>query len=145
MPDHDIPHKPVTWMIVEDDAAIRNVILTMCELWEFQTVVFEDGFQAMEYLRDENPPPPLPDIALIDIRIPGPAGHEIGAMIREHPVLKNIGVILMTAYELPGSEEERYLAMSGADHLIYKPLPAMDELFNLSNEVIAKRRAKNTP
>jgi CheY-like chemotaxis protein len=127
-------------MIVEDDAAIRMVIETMCELWDLKTLVFEDGFRAMKYL-DTNPlPTPLPDVALLDIRIPGPWGQEIGANIRKHPQLKDIGVILMTGYELQSSEEDRYLKVSGADRILYKPLPAMDELRDMVDAVLAKRQ-----
>lgn len=142
MPDHDKEDKPITWMIVEDDAAIRMVIETMCELWELKALVFEDGFRAMKYL-DTNPlPTPLPDVALLDIRVPGPWGQEIGASIRKHPQLKDIGVILMTGYELQSSEAANYLKVSGADRILYKPLPAMDELRDLVNGVLAKRQKK---
>ena len=139
----DYPTKQkLTWLVVEDDPAIRDVIETMCELWEFDVITFKDGFEATEYLKKDAPLKPLPDIALLDIRMPGPWGHEISARIREHATLKNIGIILMTAYELPGSDEDQYLRASGADHLLYKPLPAMDELLKKIDEVIAKRKQK---
>ncbi len=131
----------MTWLVVEDDYAIRDVINTMCELWDFNVVALKDGFQAMEYLRNENPSP-MPDVALIDIRMPGPWGHEVGARIRAHPRLNNIGVILMTAYELAGSDEAQYISTSGADELLYKPLPPMDELLALVKQVIARRQAR---
>ena len=51
----------------------------------------------------------------------------------------------MTAYELPGSDEDQYLRASGADHLLYKPLPAMDELLKKINEVVAKRKQEGKP
>lgn len=141
MSDSHQNHTPMTWMVVEDDQTIREVINTMCELWEFNVISFKDGFQAAAYLKNDNPPPPLPDIALIDIRVPGPWGHEIGALIRTHPRLSNIGVILMTAYELAGADEENYLRVSGADRLLYKPLPPMDELLSLVKEVLNRRKA----
>ena len=131
----------MTWMVVEDDTAIRNVIETMCELWDFNILSFKDGFDATSYLKKSDPPTPLPDVALLDIRMPGPWGHEIGAHIRKHPLLQNIGVLLMTAYELPGEDEKRYLESSGADRLVYKPLPPMDELLELINEIINARKS----
>lgn len=129
----------LTWMVVEDDHAIRDVIVTICELWEHNIVTFKDGFEAMAYLENEELTPPLPDIALIDIRMPGPWGHEISARLREHPQLKDIGIVLMTAYALPGADEHTYLEASGADQLIYKPLPPMDELREKVEEIIKKR------
>ncbi|NDJ53362.1 MAG: response regulator [Chloroflexi bacterium] len=129
----------MTWMIVEDDPAIRDVLETMCELWDFDALIFTDGFKAMEYLSKEELGDKRPALALLDIRVPGPWGHEISARIREHPDLNNIGIILMTAYELPGPDKEEYLIRSGADRLIYKPLPSMDELLQLVTDVLEAR------
>jgi CheY-like chemotaxis protein len=52
-----------------------------------------------------------------------------------------IGVILMTAYELPGQDEEKYLESSGADKLLFKPLPPMDDLLAFVQDVINERSA----
>lgn|SRR5574341_450953 len=133
-------NRPLTWMLVEDDTAIRNVIETMCELWDIKTISFKDGFEASEYLAKSTLPDPIPQVALLDIRMPGPWGHEIGAKIRSHEVLRNIGVILMTAYELPGEDEQEYLQVSGADTLLYKPLPPMEELHHIINQILEKRK-----
>lgn len=134
-------NRPMTWMIVEDDTAIREVIEMMCELWGFTAISFRDGFQAMEYLSNKTLPEPQPEVALLDIRVPGPWGHEISAKIRQHPDLANIGIILMTAYELPGADEDRYLHTSGADQLLFKPLPPMDELLDFVTAVLERRKA----
>jgi len=138
----DLP-KAMTWMIVEDDAAIRDVIEMMCELWGFKTVTFRDGFQAADYLSRPELEGPMPDVALLDIRMPGPWGHEISSRIRQHPTLKDIGIVLMTAYELPGADEERYLKTSGADKLLFKPLPPMDDLLAFVNGVLEARRSNS--
>ena len=134
--------KQMTWMIVEDDAAIRDVIEMMCELWGFKALTFRDGFQAADYLSNPELAEPLPDVALLDIRMPGPWGHEISSRIRQHPRLSDIGIVLMTAYELPGADEERYLQTSGADKLLFKPLPPMDDLLEFVNGVLEARRKK---
>lgn len=134
--------KPMTWMIAEDDSAIREVVEMMCELWGFTTISFKDGFQSMEYLSNNHLPAPLPDIALLDIRMPGPWGHEISARIRQHPEISDIGIVLMTAYELPGADEDRYLQTSGADQLLFKPLPPMEELLGFVTKVLERRKAK---
>ena len=144
MTDHVHPLEKMTWMIVEDDSAIRDVIEMMCELWSFNVISFKDGFQAMEFLNNEHLPEPLPHVALLDIRMPGPWGHEISARIRQHPQLGKIGIVLMTAYELPGQDEEKYLESSGADKLLFKPLPPMDELLSFVQDVIRARTPKQT-
>ena len=55
-------------------------------------------------------------------------------------MIKDIGIVLMTAYELPGADEERYLRESGADEMLFKPLPPMDELLTFVVAVLEKRR-----
>lgn len=134
----------MTWLVVEDDHAIRDIIVTMCELWEFDVIAFRDGYEADDYLNNPEPGDPRPDIALLDIRMPGPWGHELGAKIRQHPRLKDIGIILMTAYELVGADEDEYIRSAGADALLYKPLPPMDELLDLVNEIREKRSRELT-
>jgi CheY-like chemotaxis protein len=128
-------------LIVEDDPLIRSVVKTMCELWDYKVVTMEDGYKASAYLEQNPLPEPVPTFALLDIRMPGPWGHEIGKKIRQHPQLKDIGIVMMTAYELRRAEEEDVFKTSGADRILYKPLPAMDELHKLFKEVLAARRA----
>lgn len=134
----------MTWLVVEDDHAIRDIIVTMCELWEFDVIAFKDGYEASDYLNQTDPGAPYPDIALLDIRMPGPWGHELGAKIRQHPRLKDIGIILMTAYELVGADEDEYVQSAGADALLYKPLPPMDELLELVKRIIENRSRELT-
>ena len=135
------PQDKLTILLAEDDFAIRDIISTMCELWDFNVLSFKDGNRVSEYLANDNPADPLPDVALLDIRMPGPWGHELGAKIRQHPRLRNMGIILMTAYELAGEDESAYMKHAGADRLIYKPLPAMDELLAVVQDVLKVRHA----
>jgi len=130
----------LTWMVVEDDQAIRQVLEMMCDLWGFQILLFKDGFAAMSYLEQPALPEPIPNIALLDIRMPGPWGHEVSRVIRQHNQLSNIGVLLMTAYELPGDDEQQYIEASGADGILYKPLPPMDDLLGRVRHVLADRK-----
>jgi CheY-like chemotaxis protein len=136
------PTENMTWLVVEDDASFRDIVTTMCELWGVRTIVFSDGQQAATWLdgpaKEEKE---LPDLALLDIRMPGLQGHEVAARIRRHPRLASMGIILMTAYELPGEEQERVMAVSDADLLMFKPLPMMEELMKIGRDIIDKRQA----
>lgn len=132
----------MTWMIAEDDRAIRDIIVTMCEIWGLDVITFENGNQVTTYLSSEPLPPPLPDVALLDIRMPGMWGHEVGALIRQHPVVRNIPIILMTAYELDTPDEAEYRSVSDADAIIYKPLPPMEELLDMVETIVEERKAR---
>ena len=130
---------PLTLLVVEDDSIVRDTIELMCELWGYSVVSFSNGYQTQEWLSNEVITPPLPDLALLDIRMPGPDGFEIAEMIRLHPQLHNIGIILMTAWELPQTQREEVMTSSGADQLLDKPLPGMKELQAIIMDVLARR------
>ena len=132
---------PLTLLVVEDDSIVRDTIELMCELWGYEVLSFTNGFQTQEWLNNEPLAPPLPDLALLDIRMPGPDGYEIAAMIRQHPQLHNMGIILMTAWELPQTQREEVMASSGADQLLDKPLPGMKQLQAIILDVLALRQS----
>lgn len=130
---------PLNWLIVEDDPAIREIVELGCELQGHDAFSFPNGRRALEWmetLTEEG----VPDVALLDIRMPGgPDGHELAAEMRRHPLLTNIAIILMTAYELPGPQHQEVMTVSGADRLFFKPLPALEELTATVREIIASR------
>lgn len=111
------------------------------ELLGHHYVAFKDGNSAFQYL-DSDLSGPHPDVALIDIRMPGPWGHDVSAKLRKTPGLKDIPVLLMTAYELDRSEIETYIQHSGADRLIYKPLPPFEELEQIVQDIRSERKER---
>lgn len=129
---------PQVWLIIEDDAAIRQVLVMTVEMMGFQAVALRDGSQALAYLQ-ESQPQPLPEVALIDIRMPGVWGHEVGAQLRQHSRLGSIPMFLMTAYELEEGEAEEYLRVSGADQMLAKPLPPLEDVISLVQRIRAGR------
>jgi hypothetical protein len=56
-------------------------------------------------------------------------------------VLGQVAMVLITAYKLTPTEEEEVVKRSGADELVYKPLPKFGDLQALLDETIARRRA----
>ncbi len=131
-----------TWMIVEDEPDITEVLLAMFEIWNVQSVSFADGQEAIEWVDAVDAGKvhgELPSLALLDIRLPGADGTEVAARLRRSPRLGNIGIVMITAYRLSPAKEQDVMAASGADRLLYKPLPVMGELKAIFDEVLAKR------
>ena len=136
-----------TWLLVEDDRDIYDVLLAMFDIWDVTCLGFEDGQEALSWIDavDENPRlvEELPELAVLDIRLPGVYGPEIGARLRRSPVLGNIAIALVTAYRLSPSKEEEIIAQSGADIFLMKPFPVLHELRRELQQVIDSRRASS--
>ncbi len=135
-----------TWMVVEDEPDIYEVLLAMFEMWGIEGVAFVDGEEALAWVDEvdeERFKGELPELALLDIRLPGNvSGTDVAARLRKSPILGQSAIVLSTAYRLSADEEREVMAKAEADKLMYKPLPRFNELQKVLEEVIAERRAK---
>lgn len=135
-----------TWMVVEDEPDIYEVLLAMFGIWGIEGVAFVDGEEAVAWIDDVDHARfqgELPELALLDIRLPGEInGPAVGERIRKSKELGNVAIVLTTAYKLTPEEEKSVIKKAGADHLVYKPLPKFNELQQLLESVLEKRRAQ---
>ena len=103
-------------VIVEDNADSRQMLRTLLELEGFQVWVAEDGHQGLAAIHQRRP-----DVALIDVGIPGIDGFELARTVRgDQEVGSNIRLIAVTGY---GREEDRRAAReAGFDDHFLKPI-----------------------
>ncbi len=137
-----------TWMVVEDEPDIYDVLLAMFEIWGIEGVAFVDGSEAVSWIEDVdkgNVAGELPELAILDIRLPEVSGPEVGARLRKSDRLGKIAIVMITAYRLTPEEEEQVKATAQADTLMYKPLPAMPELRRTLDQIITKRKLPPIP
>lgn len=131
------------WMLLEDEPDLYDMVLAMYGLLGIKGIAFTNGEDAFSWLDDvENGRyrQEMPELALLDIRMPDRInGPMVGARIRQSPALRDIVIVLMTAYKLTPQEEEEIMMYSGADYFLYKPLPALPEIENLFRSLIAER------
>ncbi|MDZ4313167.1 MAG: response regulator [Azonexus sp.] len=117
-------------MIVEDNAAMRKVLLSVFSRAGYEVVgVFEDGNGLEEKIQQANP-----DIVCLDYNLPGRDGLAILKSIQS--LAPEIDVLFMTASEESGLEEKA--ADAGAAGFIRKPFSQtqiVDEL-----QVVAETR-----
>ncbi len=135
----------MTWLIVEDEADIRIIVQTLCSVWGHDTLTFPDGEKAWRWLDDVEGGSfreELPELALLDIRMPGHTGDAVAGRMRQIEALRHIAIVLMTAYELSDGDRERIMSTSGADHMIFKPLPDMEELKILLHGILERKKAR---
>lgn len=136
----------MNWLIAEDEADIRMLVSTMTQVWGHTPMPFESGQKAWDFLekvQSGDYTKPLPDFALMDIRMPGYWGNEVARKIRETDMLKNIPIVLMTAFVLSEEERRTMMADYGVDHIINKPLPDFMQLKNLLEDIIQRKRSEH--
>ncbi|MBT8117706.1 MAG: phosphate regulon transcriptional regulator PhoB [Gammaproteobacteria bacterium] len=103
-----------TVLVVDDDAAIREMIRMALESNGYAVLEAGDTIAARQLLETGEP-----DIMLLDWMLPGQSGYEFTRSLRRKPVSNSIPVIMLTARD---REEEKVAALeSGADDYISKP------------------------
>lgn len=130
------------WMIAEDEADIRNLVVMMAGVWGHSTIAFESGTKAWAFLDsvdDGSFSGQLPEFALMDIRMPGQRGDEVAQRIRSTEALKNIPIVLMTAFALSDDEMRQMKTETGVDYIINKPLPDFMQLKGILDDIIASK------
>jgi CheY-like chemotaxis protein len=135
-------------MVVEDEPDIYDVLLAMFEIWGIDGVAFVDGAEAVAWIDDVEQGRvggELPELAILDIRLPEVTGPEVGARLRRSKLLSNLGIVLITAFHMSPEQEKQAIALAQADLLLTKPLPALADLRAQFAEIIARRRAAAPP
>ncbi len=134
------------WMIAEDEADIRNLVATMAGVWGHTTLTFESGQRAWNWLDtvdDGTNTQPLPEFALMDIRMPGYTGDQVAQRIRNTPRLSHIPIVLMTAFVLSEEERRGMIEHAGVDSIVNKPLPDFMQLRTILHDIIDKKKANS--
>jgi CheY-like chemotaxis protein len=125
------------WLVVEDEDDIRNIVKVMFQAWGHTTLEFRDGHEAWRWLDTVESGTyngEIPDLALLDIRMPGHKGNEIARRMRSVGQTQRIPIIVMTAFSLTDSERKEMIADYGIDHIIHKPLPDFFDLKKLLDD-----------
>ncbi len=132
-----------TWLVVEDEDDIRNIVKVMFGAWGHTAIEFRNGKEAFAWLDQVEAGTyngELPELALMDIRMPGPKGNEIARRMRSIDVFKQIPIVLMTAFSLSEGERKDMYNVDGVDHIIHKPLPDLLELKQKLDDVHASKK-----
>lgn len=127
---------------MEDEADIRNLVVTMANVWGHTTIAFESGGKAWDWLDTVEKGlynKPLPEFALMDIRMPIKRGDEVAARIRQTRALAHIPIVLMTAFVLSDEERREMMTHAGVDAVINKPLPDFVQLKGILQDIIDQK------
>jgi CheY-like chemotaxis protein len=129
-----------SWILVEDEIDLHEMLLAMADTFGVEGVAFVDGEEAIQWIEDAEAAQvnfEMPQLAMLDIRLPGDvSGPMIAARIRQSPLFGNIPIVMITAYKLSVEQEQEIMNYTGADLLLYKPLPNLGELHRMLVQVI---------
>ncbi|MDX2163132.1 MAG: response regulator [bacterium] len=135
------------WMLAEDEADIRNLLSMMITVWGHQTVAYENGQKVWEWLdtleQQMSSVDSLPELVLMDIRMPGKKGNEIANRMRSIPAFSQVPIVLMTAFSLSDGERTQMMSDDGVDHILSKPLPDLDQLRSILYTIRDQKRNGN--
>lgn len=101
-------------LMVDDDVELAEMVKSKLEAEGYQTLTLHTGKGAFEYAKKVKP-----DIAILDIMLPGVTGYQICRRIRKDPELYRTAILIMTAL---GEEPEVLHGLEqGADDYLTKP------------------------
>ena len=102
-------------LLVEDDHAIREMLLSFLTSKNYQVRSAEDAKTAFNLLAEKNP-----DLILLDWMLPDISGPEIIRQLRNDPVQKDIPILMLTAR---AEEMDKVKGLEvGADDYMTKPV-----------------------
>jgi len=102
-------------LVVEDDGDSREGLRHLLEVWGHDVIVAEDGSAGIEKAMERRP-----DIALIDVGLPGMDGYAVAGRLRELLGNDQIFLIALTGYAEP---EDRLRALESGFHAhLTKPI-----------------------
>lgn len=107
-------------VIADDDDDIRALVRIAASRAGVDVVAdVADGASAWEAMESLSP-----DLAILDVAMPGMSGLELCRKARQHPALRDIRLVLLTAAAEAPARERGFAA--GADEYLTKPFSPRD-------------------
>lgn len=133
--------KPIRVILADDHAVVRKGIREFLEMGGGVTVVAEaaDGLEAISLIRDHRP-----DVAVLDIQMPGQSGIEVTRAIRAERL--PVGVLILTAFDDPPyvkavlqAGANGYVLKNAEAHEIVEAVRAVNEGQSVLSHTVARK------
>lgn len=128
-PDKQLP----VALLAEDDRDIRELVTAKLTASGYQVLAYSNGPAALAAANEH-----LPDVALLDVMMPGISGIEILTQMQKDPRTRTIPVILLTAKSQEFDIDSGF-AVGAADYIV-KPFSPRDLVARV-NAVIGRTPA----
>ena len=125
-------------LIVEDEAAIRELLRSNLEREGFSVLEAADGNEGLKLARQH-----MPDLMLLDVMLPGFDGFEVCRRLGAQSETANIPVLMLTAR---GEEMDRVVGLSlGADDYVVKPFSVRELMLRIRAVLRRGTRSSESP
>ena len=121
-------------MVVEDDAALREIYSIRVAAEGYEVVTAGDGEEALAVAVREKP-----DLILSDVMMPKISGFDMLDILRSTPETQNIKVVMMTA--LSSDDQRARGERLGADRYLVKSQVGIEDVVNTIHEVLGDKAA----
>ena len=108
-----------TILIVDDQKVMRETIGMLLAKADYELVFASDGPEALRKAAQI-----IPDLILLDVMMPGMDGFEVCRYLRDHSVLAEVPIVMVTALNDRKSWMEGIEA--GADDFVFKPFDTVE-------------------
>ena len=102
-------------LLIEDNRDAREIYRMMLELEGHLVLEAGEGQSGLELLKTE-----IPDVAVIDLGLPGLDGYQIASRFRREPTGHRVLLVAVTGHAAPEARERSLAA--GFDHHLVKPV-----------------------
>ena len=119
-------------MVVEDDAALREIYSIRIAAEGYDVVTAGDGEEALAVAVKEKP-----DLILSDVMMPKISGFDMLDILRNTPETANIHVIMMTA--LSADDQRARGERLGCDRYLVKSQVGIEDVVNAIHDVLGDK------
>jgi CheY-like chemotaxis protein len=109
-----VDDKKLTVLVVEDDPALRRLVVGYLNAMNFKVLEASDGRSGIERLKEHKP-----DLLCLDLMLPESSGYDVCEFVRSHEPTRDLPIMMMSARTLP--EDRAHAEEVGANAYLTKP------------------------
>ncbi len=113
------PGNPLRVLVVDDNRDAADSLALLLRLLGHQAVAVYDGPAALESARAVPP-----DVAMLDLGMPGMTGYDLATQLRALPGLEKVTLVAVSGYA--GEADRQRAGGAGFSHYLLKPTPVSD-------------------
>ncbi|MGC8951883.1 response regulator [Chloroflexus sp.] len=118
--------KPPTLLIVDDDAAVAEMIELMLRSAGYEVRRAASGEEALQQMFKAPP-----DALICDVLLPGIDGYTLGKRVRQHPLTRTLPILMLTAQGDISAKIAGFEA--GANDYLAKPFEPPELIYRVKN------------